>query len=190
MSNTFWTEKAWKPYGLYKLDTKFGTTVPGTSYSGATVLRCPESKQSFIDERNGRLGTTYALNQYLGGQEAFGNDASGNLRHCPLPKLNRLHGDTYWFCDAGTRISGLNQFDFYFGVMQLGTTGAPNAASTLTSWPWCWDYRDCPKLPQLYGHPNYVANFVFGDGHVAAVTRKEFQAMSSATNGRFLGRFY
>ena len=191
LSQTFWTEKAGKPYGLYKNDPKFpldafgrGSALPGTS-----ALRCPEAAQSFVNERNLRLGTTYALNQYLGGQEGFGGSP---VKICPLPKLNRLHSNTYWFSDAGERtISG--QFDFFFGVMQLGTSGAPTSASLFTPWPWPWDYSDCPALPHILGHPNYNANFLFGDGHVEGMTRKTWTNVylnNSTINGRFLGRFY
>lgn len=186
-SSTFWTEKAFKPYGLYQLDTG-STSIPGTAVPRGTVLRCPSLRQFVQKERNGRLGTNYALNQYLGGREAF--VVSSVLRRAPLPRSNMLSADTYWFSDAGTRISGLSDFDFYFGVMQLGTTSAPTAATTLTAWPWPWDYRNCPALPQLNGHPNYMANFVYGDGHVASMTRKEYESLAGEQLKKFLGRFY
>lgn len=189
-SQSFWTEKASKPYSLYKLDPKIPVDAMGRGSASpdATALRCPESKLTFAEERNARLGTTYALNQYLGGQQCFGIVA-GVPRIAPTPKLNRLRSNTFWFSDAGLRII-TGKFDFYFGVMQLGTSGAPNAGSTFTPWPWPWDYSDCPLIPQLQGHPNHTANFLYGDGHVAPLTRKEWQAMNSMQNGKFLGRFY
>ena len=190
LSQTFWTEKAAKPYGLYRHDPavaidSFGR---GSADQGNSALRCPEWKLGFAEERNGRLGTNYALNQFLGGQQGFGIVA-GVPRVSPLPKTTRLKADTYWFSDAGLRII-TGKPDFYFGVMQLGTTGAPTAASTFHQWHWPWDYSDAPLMPQLPGHPGHTANFLYGDGHVAPLTRKEFQAMNSTVNARFLGRFY
>jgi prepilin-type processing-associated H-X9-DG protein len=152
---------------------------------------CPEAYNQFADpySYNGELGTTYALNQYLGGDEYFNGKGVS-----PLPKLTLLSPTVFWFCDAGVRfLNGNPSFDW--GVMPFGTSGVPAGSTNYFSWPWCWDYSDCPLMPHFVGHPNFNANFLYGDGHVEPMTRHTYQyTLINTATGRplqsFSGAFY
>jgi len=171
------------PYTLYRLQPN------GVAYDNGTALYCPDGANSYpILRHNGTagIGTNYALNQYLGGQMYYGTHGDA-----PLPRVGMLKSTTYWFTEMGVR-SISPSWNEFFGVMSLGTTGAPQKTDLFSSWPWPWDYTDCPLIPQVRGHPNHSANFLFGDCHVEPVTRKQFQQIStsSVALGTFLGRFY
>ena len=192
---TFWSEKANYPYRLYAIDTsKYVDPVTGigSSRQGDTPLRCPEAWRYFPVERNQRLGTTYALNEYLGGQEYFNGKGIA-----PIPKSNQLKPTVYWFCDAGCRYisSGTLGFDFFFGVMAMGTGGTITSTMNPVPYPWSWDWHDVPAAMHVRGHSNFSANFVFGDGHVEGITRKQYQlTLIDPSTGRplqsFTGSFY
>ena len=173
-------------YSLYKLEPQHGN-FPRSKQSSA--LFCPEGKGAFPVLRHddwwpGAIGSNYALNEYRGGNWMFG--VNGNA---PLPRVNSLTTKAYWFTEMGVRWIAPS-FSEFSGVMALGTTGAPTSGSTFTNWPWPWNYSDCPLLPQVIGHPNYAANFLFGDCHVEPITRREFQSMPPGALKDFLGRFY
>jgi len=199
-TSSFWTEKAGPPYNLYVPDYKnLGRSV-GTGgnvvqyYNCIKVpgpLICPEAYNTFSDPYayNGELGTTYALNQYLGGDEDYSTKGVS-----PLPKIGLLQPTTFWFCDAGVYMSA-GKPDFDWGVMPFGTHNTLATNATRSYWPWCWKYSDIPSLPQFVGHPNYNANFLYGDGHVEPMTRATYQnTIINPSTGRplqtFSGAFY
>ena len=179
----FWTMKAGPPYSLYNL-------LNPTTVDKNCCLFCPTAGTQFDPARNALLGTTYALNQYLGGEWHYGVYTSGPMtgqpKDAPLPKLRLLHADTYWFTEATIRnIGGL--YDYSFGVMALGTSALNSGIG-----PWCWNWTGTTAAVQAYGHPQGQANFAFGDGHVEPLTRPAVNIIlnNSVVNQRWLGRFY
>ena len=131
----YWSMKAGQPYSLYTRN------LAGTKTDLNSALVCPLAGYQFNIDRNISLGSTYSLNQYLGGQWKF--TVSTVVLWAPLPKISLLHADTYWFAEAGIRnISGL--YDYNNCVMPLGTSGntATNPIVATFYWPWPWDYSD------------------------------------------------
>jgi prepilin-type processing-associated H-X9-DG protein len=132
------------------------------------------------------------MNEYLGGQEYYNGQGVA-----PIPKLGNFAPTVYWFCDGGVRVIPTSNppFDFYFGVMSLGTAGSLSATLNPVPYPWPWNYHDIPAALHIYGHPNYAANFLFVDGHVEPITRTTYQdtLMNSSTKRplqSFTGAFY
>lgn len=157
------------PNNLAKL--RNGTTF----YTSGTILHCPEATRA-VHPNRGSYGSTYAINEFLGGQKYWGADPIA-----PVPKLRLLKSYTFWFAEADvTYFSASTNYDNRI-VTGLSRT-------TKAWWPWPWDLRD--QGERFKGHPNFNANFVFGDGHVEQMTRKTFEAMGTVEKKRFMGKHF
>jgi prepilin-type N-terminal cleavage/methylation domain-containing protein/prepilin-type processing-associated H-X9-DG protein len=168
----FWPELSGAPYKLFKRDRNNQPTTSGGP------LHCPEAVRSVSPIRPGR-GTNYALNEFLGGRRTFGTNIP------PVPKLTLLKNDRFWFTEGGpVYFSATNNYDF-LPWTTIGTTSPNNR------WPWPWDLKDVGGFT-FGSHPRFQANFVFGDGHVESLTRKDFEAIRSVPGrlNRFTGKFY
>ena len=171
---TFWPELAGDPY--YKL---FRRQRNGDTYTAGTVFHCPEGVRAISPIRPGR-GTNYALNQFLGGQKTYGNTTTPRP-DAPFPRAKLLKPTRFWFTEAGVSFfSATNNFDF-----------RPVAAlyGGVDSWsPWPWDLKDKHGFT-FTSHPRNQANFAFGDGHVEAISRTDFEQRFSAGVARFRNEF-
>lgn len=183
------------PYGLYKLVPQTGN-YPRSRQVGA--LWCPQGKLAIPALRQDdwwpqALGTNYALNQFLGGQMMF-NTSSG-WQQAPFPRVKLLKSDKFWFTEMSLRYVATGViWNANNGVAALGTSGPPSATDTGTYWPWSWDYSNDKLMVfrNATGHPKKVVNFAYGDTHVEAMTRKQYEAIRADTAAlrRFTGRFW
>lgn len=171
LSDTRWMAKAGRSSASADWTTSF-RLFRGTGVTSGTVFHCPQAVAAMYPFRLGSTtGTTYGLNQYLGGRHHYGSAGDA-----PLPKLKLLKPKTYWFADG--RVFNSGGWDIH-QVLALSDSSAPD----IYQWPWCWR----AGLATMTGHPNLTANFVFGDGHVEGVRQGEFQAMASVERKKFLG---
>lgn len=160
------------PFNLVKLRAN------GQFYSSGTILHCPEAVRSVVPNRN-VYGTTYAINEFLGGQKWW--NVNSVVTAAPVPRLRMLKSYTYWFAEAdATYFPATANFDF--------RTTTALSGSNKVWWPWAWDLRD--QGERFRSHSGYNANFVFGDGHVESLTRRQFEAMSTAEKKRFMGKHF
>lgn len=148
----------------------------------AGVLFCPEARSRISVFRPSPSGSTYGLNQYLGGRK-YKTSGSPAADPAPSPRLNLLKADTFWFGD-GRLLSFSNGFDFDTTLELAGTNTGPQV-----KWPWNWDSSSVTNGFDLDGHANHTNNFLFGDGHVESVTQKTFQSFSTAGTTSQLKRF-
>tara|TARA_B100000683_G_C12466336_1_gene546137 strand:- start:757 stop:1506 length:750 start_codon:yes stop_codon:yes gene_type:complete len=150
--------------------------IPAGMYNGwgeYTPMRCPEALIQVAPIRTPGRGVTYGINQYMGGLYRF---SKGNP---PLPRMEILDSRGYLFGDArGQRYSSPVQFDFHPILMINDWTKV-----AIADQPWSWKNTD---LPDVSGHPENNANFVYGDGHVAAKTMEQFHEMSYQDRCKFI----
>jgi prepilin-type N-terminal cleavage/methylation domain-containing protein/prepilin-type processing-associated H-X9-DG protein len=177
-------------YKLYHLEAQVSGT-PKASQSG--VLWCPDARQSILPLRHDgtypvAIGSTYALNEFLGGRMEF--KSGTNYYTAPLPRTRMLTSKVFWFTEVGIRyiVGTPSNYNEFMGVMSFAT--APTTGGAFTSWPWGWDYSDCPLIPHMTGHPGKTMNFLFGDCHVEALSRKDYTSMSTNQKKEFTGQFY
>jgi prepilin-type N-terminal cleavage/methylation domain-containing protein/prepilin-type processing-associated H-X9-DG protein len=170
LSTTTWHDKAGAPYNLYK----------GWGVKSGTILHCPEGVVGIVPLRAGPRGITYGLNSYLGGSPVVSGQTNA------WPRVSQLSGRTFWFGDArvygtGGGTSRISPYDFH-PVLSIARYDV-NPATAWSGWPWPW--QEWPFAP--WGHGSQIANFVFGDGHVEALSRATFINYSQAQIDAFVG---
>ena len=112
----------------------------------------------------------YSLNNFLGGNSVKG--------HNP-PRRHHLSGETFWFSDARMQLVG--GIFYSNSTVEAGVTSAGNPY--MPPWSWRGGYGvggasyGGAWIPAPSAHPRWASNFVFGDGHVAALTWDDVVAM-------------
>jgi prepilin-type N-terminal cleavage/methylation domain-containing protein/prepilin-type processing-associated H-X9-DG protein len=165
-----WYTRAGAPlnptYNLYK---------PGSKHS--TPLHCPEAFAA-VPLRNGALGTTYAINDYLGGRRDFSPSGGTPVRIIASPRTKDLRPDKFWFAEARPFV-GDTGYDFH-PTLDLPLNGAAGQFNSPWSWP-------VPTKWEFSGHPRQRSNFVFGDGHAEGLSKADFEAMTLPQRRAFTG---
>jgi len=160
-------------------------TVTGVSPSFAAVFtgitNCPVAVQSIAFRSTFYRGTTYALNDLMGGRRYFGF----GTRYASIPRTKILKVDTFWFGEGATVSSG--NAGIVWDIRQTLSYGMPPVTTVSASWPWPWDSSTATFGSKWASHPSRRANFVYGDGHVDSMTSGELQSMSQAQLNRFTG---
>lgn len=178
VSSTGWISKAIAD-GL-----AFRNNPNGTVNLLASRLECPEAMVISPLRNTGPWYHTLAMNLYMGGSRKSNSDATHSLKtnvdgspQTPLPKTNLLSAEVFWFGDTKatwTNGSNTDGYDFSYWMSVDGTgsmTGELPSAATGTSGPWTWAVEGPGNtVLALQGHPGRTANFVFGDGHVEAIS--------------------
>ncbi len=183
-----WCNAAGPPYGLYRT-ASFPSAPTVRPVKNGSVLFCPSALAAFPNLRPS-AATSYAVNQFLGGQKSFSGQPDA-----PIPKSKMLKPYTYWFAEgAVTFVSAApdNGYTFRTATELVSSNTRGNASSKGYLWPWAWDV---PEISHVYNaHPNGKSNFVFGDGHVEGLTVDEFFAMKKTNKDsarcKFMGQYY
>jgi prepilin-type N-terminal cleavage/methylation domain-containing protein/prepilin-type processing-associated H-X9-DG protein len=132
---------------------------------GKKALVCPQAA-SGLKPRKDTVPIDYGLSATLGGRHTYSN--------FDTPRRRLLTSRKYWFCDtkAGTDYGpGIyNQWNF---VWAKGTAGGYNP----------WMYSTAFGGNGLPGHPHQTANYVFGDGHTAALDEVQVGNLYNADGG-------
>ncbi len=147
-----------------------GITRVGPNYyaiDGSNSLHCPQLVANIDVWWWEGVFSHYSLNWWMGGRRAAG------LNEGPeVPRTSILTGSAWWFADAdmwpaaGT-YSIYNQFTLHDPDYAIRQARGQR--------PWPYEFSD-----SMVTHPNQQANFLFGDGHVAAMTGDEVLAISDA----------
>lgn len=133
-----------------------------------SVLNCPELAGLFPLRWWDAGNTCYNINRHLGGR--------GEAYHpYRVPTDDLLRSDRYWFSEgalASTPFVGSGVANVRRWTDLVSSAGADN-------YPMWW-----PARAQFLGfgqgrvgHPSRAANFLYGDGHVAAMTQTDLTAM-------------
>lgn len=151
---------------------KSGSLYLGTSKSLPSVFTCTQAVSSITPFDN-YYGTTYGLNQYLGGQRSFGSKTA------PEPRAVLLTGDCYWIGEGRVYLTG-GRWRFH------PTLSLTNSAGAQYGCPWTWipSSSDTAR-PEWQYHPRQTANFAYGDGHAAGLTNNDFSNMTDTQRKAF-----
>jgi len=146
------------------------------------TMNCPEAVSSIPLRPTAYRGTSFSLNECLGGRKSFG---SAGTKIAPIPKSKMLKSDTFWVGEGAIVSSGGAGaiLDFRLSI----SFGIPPNTAVSAQWPWPWDSSSVVGGYNINGHPNHTANFLFGDGHVEGIPQKQFQSMSASQMIRFTG---
>ena len=156
-----------------------------------TGMFCPQGFANFQGTRVDKSldenpGTNYAVNPYRGGRVRV----KGPLpvtRFGPRPPSELfLNSDTYWFVDAPVKPQGSP------GRYNISATAMPGFLPAHTGeFPWSWESpligNGTANEATFNPHPNFNANFVYGDGHVSGLTQKDALSMTAAQERQFMG---
>jgi len=146
------------------------------------LMNCPDAVDSIPLRTTFYRGTSYALNECLGGRKYFGG---AGTRFAAIPKTKMLKADTFWVGEGAIVSSG--GAGVILDFRQALSFGIPPVATVSSQWPWPWDSSSVAQGFNINGHPNHTANFLYGDGHVEGIPQKQFQKMSSAQLVKFTG---
>ncbi|MEM6313821.1 MAG: type II secretion system protein [Planctomycetota bacterium] len=127
--------------------------------AGQGALYCPLAGVNLDPRLYENSFSDYSLNRYLGGRR-------GNNEGKSVPRTTLLTSDKFWFGDGRIGFGNGNLGPWWNIVAEEMRAIATNA-STL---PWMLD----PRF-DFEGHPRDSANFVFGDGHVEALTYEDLE---------------
>jgi prepilin-type N-terminal cleavage/methylation domain-containing protein/prepilin-type processing-associated H-X9-DG protein len=144
-----------------------------------SVFKCPEALATFTPLKPFSSDSTYGLNMCLGGRRDFSSITGVPGSLADVPKSNWLKATKFWFGDTNCSLSTSSvpgwSFDRIMGLRTTTVTSSNN--------PWCW-----PVSPNHFGgHPGQTANFVFGDAHVEAISKVQYQRMTAAQLKIFTG---
>ena len=128
-----------------------------------TILHCPQLTSANLPRHWYRVDFDYSLSYYLGGWNTNwdGPDAMRRTPPAGELRLTILTSEAFWFADGHLSTDPWNM-----GSNVKATGLDPDRWSP---WPW-------KSVTQSFTHPNAAANFVFGDGHVKAVTHADASA--------------
>jgi len=170
--------------GFWPGDTEFQSTT-GVSHGNIAVLtgvtNCPVAVQSIPFRSTFYRGTTYALNDLMGGRRYFG----WGTRYAPIPRTKILKANTFWFGEGATVSSG--NAGIIWDIRPTLSFGMPPVSTVSAAWPWPWDSSTVANGSKWASHPNRRANFAYGDGHVESMTSGELQSMSQGELYHFIG---
>lgn len=156
-----------------------------------TGMLCPEGVSNFqaarVDLTPGdeNPGTNYGINPYRGGRKWIGGNVA-TRRYSPDPPTDLyLDSDVFWFADAPVRPQG-RPGRYNVNAMTLYDLNAEQ------DHPWSWEspligVGSVPNEPTNKPHPNFVANFVYGDGHAGGLVRQDVTSLNVEQLKRFLG---
>jgi len=146
--------------------------------TSGTALHCPQFQANGVElwagSNSGRnVAFNYSINIALGGQRVAGNKAPENL------SASMLSSRVAWFADGA---AWWKDFGFYFQNMftPWNVTQDDNFSDVLSPGGFTPKHQPWPfKWPDLMAtHPNRRANYLHGDGHVAAYDWLEAQDKS------------
>jgi len=137
--------------------------------SNNSTLQCAQAISSITPQDTSYFfQTTYGLNFFMGSQFKTPQGAWNWTN--PLPKVKHLTAKAYWFTDG--RIGSWN------GLYRMDSSGVN--VSYEPHMPWIWY-----KL-EFQGHPGRTANFVFGDCHTEAISKKSYLNEKGSTTANYM----
>ncbi|MCM8532559.1 MAG: hypothetical protein NE330_15445 [Lentisphaeraceae bacterium] len=167
LSVGYWQEKTPEGYylpaqegqdsGAYTPAAETGPERFWSTINESNALHCPQLVNNGFKWWWQGVGNHYSMNRWMGGRRQAGTNEGPSI-----PRQHTLSSEAWWFSDGDLWQVG----EGYAVYNDYSLHNPQYALVSGNQMPWVWEFKN-----SMQTHPKARANFAFGDGRVASITK-------------------